>query len=119
MSFHHWLRILRSALAPNRSQRHHHSRGSHRAATPRPGLEQLEDRCVLSFSPAVSYPVGTNPQVVVTADFNNDGRLDLATANYGDNTVSVLLGNANGTFQLAGTSATGASPVSVAVGDFN
>ena len=31
----------------------------------------------------------------------------------------MLLGNANGTFQPAQTSATGASPVSVAVGDFN
>ena len=45
-------------------------------------FETLEDRRLLSFSPAVSYPVGTNPQAVVTADFNGDGRLDLAVANY-------------------------------------
>ena len=32
-------------------------------------------------------------------DFNGDGKLDLAVANYGSNTVSVLLGNGNGTFQ--------------------
>ena len=60
----------------------------------RPNLEVLEDRCLLSFSPAVSYPVGANPQAVVTADFNGDGRLDLAVANSGSSTVSVLLGNA-------------------------
>ena len=78
MSFHSWLQNLRSALAPGRGQRHHRRRGSPRAATHRPNLEVLEDRCLLSFSPAVSYPVGTNPQAVVTADFNNDGRLDLA-----------------------------------------
>src|SRR5713101_8140523 len=57
-------------------------------------LEALEDRCLLSFSPAVSYPVGANPQAVVTGDFNGDGRLDLAVAN-GSSTVSILLGNAD------------------------
>lgn len=36
------------------------------------------------------YAVGKNPTAMVAADFNNDGRLDFATANE-DNTVSVLL----------------------------
>jgi hypothetical protein len=117
MSFTSWLQNLRSALAPGR--RHHGRRGSLRAATHRLNVEVLEDRCLLSFSPVASFTVGINPQAVVTADFNGDGRLDLATANAGDNTVSVLLGNANGTFQPALTSATGAGPQSVAVGDFN
>ena len=72
-------------------------------------LESLEDRCLLSFSPAVSYPVGVDPQAVVTGDFNGDGRLDLAVANASSNTVSILLGNANGTFQAAQNSATGAA----------
>ena len=74
MSFHSWLQNLRSALAPGRGQRQHRRRGSPRAATHRLNLEVLEDRCLPSFSPAVSYPVGPNPQAVVTADFNNDGR---------------------------------------------
>ena len=82
-------------------------------------LEALEDRCLLSFSPAVSYLVGTGPLAVVKGDFNGDGRLDLAVANQSSNTVSVLLGNADGAFQLARDSATGASPNSLAVGDFN
>jgi Ca2+-binding RTX toxin-like protein len=84
----------------------------------RPWLEVLEDRLTPSFSPPVSYPAGVYPQAVVAADFNGDGRLDLATAN-GDNTVSVLLGNADGTFQGAVNAATGANPRSLAVGDFN
>ena len=46
MSFHSWLQNLRSALAPGRGQRHHRRRGSLRAATHRPNLEVLEDRCV-------------------------------------------------------------------------
>ena len=32
-------------------------------------------------------------------DFNGDGKIDLAVANEGSNTVSVLLGNGNGTFR--------------------
>src|SRR5207342_198766 len=44
-------------------------------------VEILEERRLLSFSPAISYPVGANPQSVVTGDFNNDAKLDLAAAN--------------------------------------
>jgi hypothetical protein len=65
------------------------------------------------------YSVGSAPQSVATGDFNGDGKLDLAVANYGDNTVSILLGNNDGTFQSQVTYATGVSPISVAVGDFN
>src|SRR5262245_20955746 len=61
-------------------------------------LEALEDRRLLSFSPAVNHTVGINPQDIVTADFNNDGRLDIATVNAGSNNVSVLLGNGAGGF---------------------
>jgi hypothetical protein len=86
-------------------------------------VESLGDRCLPSFSPATSFPVDANPQAVVTADFNNDGKLDLATSNYddatGDGTLSVLLGNGDGSFQPARTSATGQYPFSLAVGDFN
>ena len=119
MSFNSWLQNLRSALAPGRGQRDHGRRGSLRAATHRPNVEVLEDRSMPSFLGPVSYDAGTIPLAVVTADFNGDGRLDLATANAGDNTVSVLLGNANGTFQPAQNSPTGTTPLSVAVGDFN
>lgn len=90
-------------------------------------LETLEDRCLPSFLPAVSYPVGANPQAVVTGDFNGDGQLDLAVANTNDSSVSVLLGKANGTFQPAQRFSAGTGhingdapgPVSLAVGDFN
>ena len=40
-------------------------------------------------------------------DVNGDGKPDLVVANYGSNTVSVLLGNGNGTFQTQQTFATG------------
>jgi FG-GAP-like repeat len=52
-----------------------------------------------SFKPGAVYQVGTQPYSVTTADFNQDGKIDLAAANNGDNEVAVLFGNGDGTFQ--------------------
>jgi hypothetical protein len=41
-------------------------------------------------------PVGVQPTSVVTADFDGDGHLDLAVANTGSASVSILLGVGNG-----------------------
>jgi hypothetical protein len=79
----------------------------------------LEDRNLLSFSSIASYAAGSAPYAVALGDFNNDVHLDLAVANYGDNTVSVLLGKADGTFGPAVNTGTGTGPASLAVGDFN
>ncbi len=54
------------------------------------------------------YEVGQGPYDIVSADFNRDGNLDLATGNAGAGdigieTMSVLLGNGNGTFRPAVT----------------
>lgn len=82
-------------------------------------LESLEVRQLLTFNLAVHYAMAAGPQDIVTADFNGDGRLDIATANHISHIVSVILGNANGTFQPAQNSPTGDNPLSLAVGDFN
>jgi hypothetical protein len=120
VSLHSWLHNFRSARAPDRDQRKHRRRDSLRAATHRLNLEVLEDRVTPSFSPATSFSVGPNPQAVVTADFNNDGHLDLATANAGASSVSVLLGHGDGTFsEPALNSAAGGAPFLLAAGDFN
>jgi len=72
------------------------------------------DRTTLGFIllPAEESPatVGSRPQNTVLGDFNNDGKLDLAATNVNDNTISVLLGNGDGTFQLQAAYASGASP---------
>ena len=52
-------------------------------------------------------------------DFNGDGKPDLATANYGDDTVSVLLNLGDGGFGPATTYAVGSGPYQVIAGDFN
>ncbi len=65
------------------------------------------------------YTVGTGPISIAVGDFNLDGRLDVVVVNSGDNNVSVLLGNGEGTFQPAVDYPVGSYPKSVAVGDFN
>ena len=67
------------------------------------------------------FAVGTNPNSVVVGDFNGDGIQDLATANYGGNTATVLLGNGSGGFTPAASNsfALGTNPRAIGVGDFN
>ena len=60
-----------------------------------------------TFATAVNYPVGSNPANLVVADFNGDGKLDVATANVNSNTVSILPGNGDGTFGTQVTYSTG------------
>ena len=45
-------------------------------------------------------PTGYIPTAVVEGDFNEDGHMDVAISNGGDNTVYVLLGKGDGTFQV-------------------
>jgi hypothetical protein len=79
-----------------------------------------------TFAAQVTYPTGTAPTAVVTGDFNGDGNLDLAVANgncvsgsCNDGTVSILLGNGDGSFRTHVDYATGTDPSAVAAGDFN
>jgi hypothetical protein len=44
-----------------------------------------------TFQPPVHFPVGVSPTQLVIADFNHDGKPDIATINGGDSTISVLL----------------------------
>src|SRR5262249_16138537 len=46
----------------------------------------------------VPYATGNSPQAVAVADFNGDGKLDLATANYSSNSVTLYRGTGTGTF---------------------
>jgi hypothetical protein len=78
-----------------------------------------------SFQAPRTFAAGSNPQSVAVGDFNGDGKLDLAVADYGDifrqgQGVSVLLGNGDGSFQAPRSfDAGGSGSVSVAIGDFN
>jgi hypothetical protein len=69
--------------------------------------------------PTVDYSTGQGPEGIATGDFNGDGVPDLATANHTANTVSVLLGNGDGTFATNVDYPAGMGPIAVATGDFN
>ncbi len=65
------------------------------------------------FNGPRDYLTGPSPDSVVVADFNGDGRPDIATASQSSATVSVLLRNSDGTFQPGVSSAAGSSPNSL------
>ena len=73
-----------------------------------------------TFASPISYSAnGSMHTGVAVADFNGDGKLDVVTSDADTGTVSLLLGNGNGTLTYAGAYAVGSSPSAVAVGDFN
>jgi hypothetical protein len=66
----------------------------------------------------VALPSGSEPTSVVAGDFNNDGRMDLAVVDFALSTVSILLGNGNGTFITLAPIPIGDGPYTIAEGDF-
>ena len=71
------------------------------------------------FGPPTGFAAGTNAHGVTHADLNGDGKLDLAVANAGSNSVSVLFGNGDGTFKPAVNYAVGVEPKAVMAADLN
>jgi VCBS repeat protein/HYDIN/CFA65/VesB family protein len=67
----------------------------------------------------VALAAGNKPSSVVVADFNGDGRLDLALTNEGDNTVSILLSKPDGSFAPKVDYPVGNAPVQLISSDFN
>ncbi len=65
------------------------------------------------------FSAGTDPLALVAADFDQDGRPDLATADVGSGVVSVLRGNGDGSFIPGMQLGAGTQPGSLAVGDFD
>jgi hypothetical protein len=77
-----------------------------------------------SFAPQQTFAVGQEPISVALGDFNDDGKPDLAVANFNSNNVSVLLnttatGSTSATFTAQQTFDAGSGAGTVAVGDFN
>lgn len=76
-----------------------------------------------TFTQASGSPFNNNGyelEDIVAGDFNHDGRVDLAIADYYYSRVDLFLGNGDGTFNAVGSiSGGGAGAWSLAIGDFN
>jgi hypothetical protein len=72
-----------------------------------------------NFKGARNFLVGQEPFAVVTADFNQDGKADIAAANRASSLVAVLLGDGNGRLGSATTFPVGANPEHLITADFN
>lgn len=73
-----------------------------------------------TFQPRVLYGVGIDPVDVAVADLDRDGRQDLISANFGtsgNDFVSVLLGNGDGSFRRETRFEVGNGPLGIAVAD--
>jgi hypothetical protein len=81
-------------------------------------LTVAPDAVAGQFKAPVYYKVANYPYQVIAADFNHDGNLDLAVADYLASEVSILLGKGDGTFQKA-LNFSADSPVGLAAGDLN
>ena len=79
--------------------------------------DTTSDRNSLTYLPRVAYSVGTRPAEARIVDLSGDGKPDLVVENYNSDTLSVLLGNGDGTLRTKVDYATGDGPWSMAVGD--
>jgi hypothetical protein len=83
-------------------------------------LEFLEDRTTPSIlGTPTSFTVGAGPHSVAAGDLRGNGKLDIVTANYFGNSVSVLLGNGDGTFTGHVDYSVGSAPQAVVAADLN
>jgi len=84
----------------------------------------LTDRAVYGeqyFDSELTFMVDSYPIGIASADFDGDSNQDLVTANYAAGTVTVLLGNGDGTFAAWVNYSTGAAqyPYYVTTGDMD
>src|SRR6185503_3341646 len=84
------------------------------------GLLEFEAAAqTITFGTKTDFGTGASPLSVAVGDFNGDGKLDLAVANFDQASVSILLGTGTGAFGTKTDFGAGAGPSSVAAGDFN
>ena len=86
-------------------------------------LEILEQRLLLSgvqfAQPPTLYPAGIDPAAITHADFNGDGKIDLAVADREGSSVSVLLNLGGGAFAPRKTYPAGSYAAAIVAADFN
>ncbi|HEY3310541.1 MAG TPA: FG-GAP-like repeat-containing protein [Anaerolineales bacterium] len=86
---------------------------------PAPTIANAASCAGASFGSPVKIPVGLAPGDITTADFNEDGMLDLAIPNYSSNNITVLFGSGSGAFGSPTTLTGGGGPDAITVADLN
>lgn len=71
------------------------------------------------FNERVFYQTGANPLDLALADINNDGLIDVLTANREGHSISIFMGNGDGSFTDVNPLNLDKSATSLAVSDFN
>lgn len=71
------------------------------------------------FGAAANFSVGSNPDAVATADFNEDGHIDVVVANNSSGNATVLLGDGKGGMTFETNCPAGTVPEGVGAGGFN
>jgi hypothetical protein len=72
-----------------------------------------------AFLTPVAYPTGRDARGLTVTDVNSDHKHDLITVNQSSQSVSVLLGNGDGTFQTKRDASTAFGPAVTAAADFD
>lgn len=73
----------------------------------------------VSFAPPISYSSGGRSDSEVVADFNRDGKPDIAVNDGDSHSVAIFLGNGDSTFQAPVHYRAGEAAIGLAVGDVN
>jgi hypothetical protein len=95
------------------------SAGSQFSGGAQGGLSVLIGTGTGTFVGPFSVLAGGSPASLAVADFNQDGKADIAVADQFGGGLTVLLGNGDGTFQPPAVSEAGVAHSPLAVGDFN
>ncbi|RMH84582.1 MAG: hypothetical protein D6681_16550 [Calditrichaeota bacterium] len=74
---------------------------------------------VPSFQPAQSYSAGITPLDLVSADFDDDGHLDIALVSFNSNDMRFFWGDGAGNFSATGAVPVGSRPSGIAADDFD
>ncbi len=70
-------------------------------------------------APSTFASGGTGTSAITTADFDGDGKADLAVTNQQSGTTVVFQGGGNGAFQMGPSFPTGKAPAEIIAADFN
>lgn len=72
-----------------------------------------------TFNSKVIYTASSNPSSVAIGDVNNDGRQDVAVANFSSDNVGIFIQNNTGTLNAQVVYPVGVQPDSIKIGDVN